>query len=129
MPIEIICAIIAATGTLISAWIAFFVSRSTANKEIIKMKLTWEREDLVSSDDEFAEMSAAAARYISYDSFENKTEAMCKIAAIRSKETGNVCNNLDALYSAIQRDDPIKADVLLTQVINDKRGAKSKSNT
>lgn len=129
MTTEVICALVTVGGTLLSALIAFFVSRTTANKEIEKMQLTWEREDIVSSDDEFAEMASAVARFVAYDSLQNQTEAMEKIAAIRAKEIGHTCASLDLLFRAVTTEDQGGADALLTEVINEKRRLKQDRKT
>src|SRR5699024_2941080 len=60
---EIICTIVTAGGVVLSSLISFFVARSTANREIRRMKLTWDREDAVTADKEFSSMSAAVAEY------------------------------------------------------------------
>lgn len=129
MTTEIICALVTVGGTLLSTLIAFFVSRSTANKEIEKMKLTWEREDVISSDDEFAEMASAVATYVQNGWSGNQCTAMSKIAAIRSKEIGSLALKLDQLYTSVSRGNANSADSLLTEVINEKRQAKSKTDT
>lgn len=129
MKTEIICALIALVGTLISAVIAWFVSRSTANKEIEQLKLTWEREDVVSSDDEFAKMASNVASYIQCDSGHYQREAMSSAAAIRAKESGELGMLLDQLYSAIEKDSVSETNQALTRVIEKKREAKSKTKT
>lgn len=62
------CAIIALTGTLFSVLCSWFVSRQLTKVEIEKMQRTWEREDVVSSDDEFAQMAESVAVYIHSES-------------------------------------------------------------
>ena len=128
MTSEIISALIAVGGVLFSAIISYAISRSTANKEIEKMKLSWEREDIVSSDDEFAEMTGAVAQFVQSPSNRNQRTAMEKIAAIRSKEVGALGDMLDKLYFDVQSGVVHSSDVQLTQVINQKREAKSKAN-
>ena len=66
MNTEIICTIVTAGGVVLSSLISFFVARSTANREIRRMKLTWDREDAVTADKEFSSMSAAVAEYGAY---------------------------------------------------------------
>lgn len=127
MPTEIICAIIAVAGTVVSSLIAWFVSRSTANKEIEKMQLSWAREDIVSSDDEFASMSAAVARYIQCNNGTHQREAMAAVASIRAKESGEIGSVLDELYRTISSGQSTAADRALTCVIENKRNAKSQA--
>lgn len=129
MTSEIICSLIALGGTVISALIAYFVSRSTANKELEKLKLTWEREDLVSSDDEFAEMAAAVAKFVQRRNYGEQRNALSSVAAIRSKETGEMAELLDSLYRAVRDWNPKQIDALLTQVIEKKREAKGHANS
>lgn len=129
MSAEIICALIAIAGTAVSAGVSWFVSRSTANKEIEKMQLAWEREDVISSDDEFAEMAAGVAEFVQSYSALHQRNAIAKVAAIRSKETGELGKLLDKLYDAIKSCDYIRTDIILSAVINEKRNAKSKCNT
>ena len=128
MTSEIICALITAGGVLFSAIVSYAISRSTANKEIEKLKLTWEREDVVSSDDEFAEMAEAVAKFIHNCNSSNQRDALGKVAAIRSKETGELGALLDKLYAAIRTGIPSDANEQLTKVINQKRETKSKAN-
>lgn len=93
------------------------------------MKLTWEREDIVSSDDEFAEMASAVAKFVQTNSVSYQRTAMEKVAAIRSKEVGTLGQLLDDLYRDLQSGVSTSADARLTQVINQKREAKSKCKT
>lgn len=125
---EIICTLITVAGTIVSALIAYAVSRSTANKEIDKMKLTWEREDVVSSDDEFAEMAGSVAKFVQSNTSSNQRNAMEQVASVRSKETGALGRLLDELYMDIQSGVIYNSDVRLSQVIDQKRESKSKSN-
>lgn len=124
MTTEVLCTLVTAGGTLLSACIAFFVSRSTANKEIEKMKLTWEREDIISSDDEFAEMASAVAKFVLYNSGAHHNEALARVASVRAKEMGNLANILDTLYQHIRRDKQTEANDALTAAINERRSIK-----
>jgi acyl-CoA synthetase (AMP-forming)/AMP-acid ligase II len=122
---ETICAIIATFGTVISAVIAWFVSRSTANKEIDKMRLSWEREDVVSSEDEFAEMASAVTLYTSTGYPRNAHAAAAKVSSVRAKETGVLAASLDELYLSIIGLNAVQVESYLTKVIEQKRKAKS----
>ena len=128
MTVEVICALITVGGVIFSALISYAISRTTANKELEKIKLTWEREDVISSDDEFAEMAGAVAKFIQSNSSTNQRNAMEHVASIRSKETGALGRLLDELYLDIQSGDKYNSDVRLSQVIDQKREAKSKNN-
>lgn len=129
MSTEVICALISVGGALLSALISYGVSRSTANKEVERMRLTWEREDVVSSDDEFAAMSSSVAKFVQSGRTSCQQAAMAEIAAIRSKESGNLAYLLDDLYFAVQSGNIGNSDVCLTKVIDEKRDTKRKQNT
>lgn len=125
---EIICSLIALGGTVLSALISYFVSRSTANKELEKLRLTWAREDLVSSDEEFAEMASAIAKFIQRRNGGDQRNAIAHIAAIRSKEAGEIAILLDRLYQAVRDWRPDEVDALLTQIVEKKRETKRNAN-
>lgn len=127
MTTEVICALITVGGTLLSSLIAFLVSRTTANKEIEKMKLTWEREDAISTDEDFSEMAAAVAKYIACNNLQNQTDALAKIAAVRLKESEDVCTYLDLLSRAIRAENLTGTNAFLTEAIDEKREAKTKT--
>ena len=141
MKTEIVCAIIALVGTAISGLLSWFVSRSSAVKEVEKLRLTWEHETIVTSDDEFAEMVSSVALCIQEklpSSFDN---AICRVASVRSKEQGPLADSLDNLYRILFDISPNsgivdfyssdfqerlkQADDCLSQVIEDKRKRKS----
>ena len=126
---EMICALIAVAGTVLSALISYGVSRYTANKELEKMKMTWEREDVVSSEDEFSAMSKAVGAFVQSGRPHHQRVAMELVAAARSKESGALGSLLDELYMHIQSGHVSNTDVWLTKVINQKREAKSKANS
>jgi len=101
MTTEVICAIIAAGGAIVSAVIARSVSHSTAKKELERLKLTWDREDVVSSDDDFAEMAFAVARYTqsrreTYDS--SARDVISMVASVRARR-----QDLAAIEDALTR--------------------------
>ena len=129
MSSEMICALIAVAGTVLSALISYGVSRYTASKELEKMKLTWEREDIVSSEDEFAAMAKAVGAFVQSSHPSHQRAAMELVAAARSKEIGALGSLLDHLYMHIQSGHIGNTDVGLTKVINQKREAKSKANS
>lgn len=127
MTTEVVCALIATVGAITSAVISWFVSRYSANKEVEKMKLLWKREDVISSDEEFAEMSSAVARCLQSSSKRHRIDAMAKVAAIRSKELGEMAARLDSLYNALNSDSDLNINEELTKVIDEKRNAKRKT--
>lgn len=101
MPTEVVCAIIAAVGAVLSALIAWFVSKSTVNGEIIKMQLKWEHEHSVSSEEEFSEMVSAVTRHIHAPCEESFLTAVEKINTVRLKETGELFYSLCTLYECL----------------------------
>ena len=134
MTIEIVIssAIVSAAITVIGSIIAAKISQKTAIKtareaagnEIEKMRLGWCREDVVSSDEEFSEMAAAVARYISSGHNSQKCEALAKVAAIRAKENLQIGSTLDLLYKSISSQDLAGADAGLSAAISIKRAYK-----
>ena len=132
MTTEILCALITMAGTVISATIAWFVSRSTTSKEIERMKLSWQREDVVTSDDDFADMASEVGKRISEvkDGYALQIhDAVAKVVAVRSKESGELALALDELYNALMGGTISKIDSALTAVIDQKRKAKSHQNS
>ena len=125
----IVSAIITTIGSIITAKIsqktAFKTAEETANREIEKMERTWQREDIVSSDEEFAEMSSAVASFVHMRNGAFSLEATKAVASIRSKETGELASTLDHLYNSIQADDYQKTEMLLSEAISEKRIIKS----
>lgn len=130
MNTEIICALIAVTGTVVSALISFFVSKSSAEKEIQKMKLEWKRQDIVSSDDDFSDMAIAVSAFIQTQTLRTHTQAVAAIMKIRAKESGDIAKSLDALYEAVGRrgygynPDLNQIDNLLSEILEQKRNSK-----
>ena len=121
MSTEIVCTIVTTTGMLISAVISWFISRQTANKEIEKLHLTWNREDVISSDEEFAEMVKAVAKYDNHRTELYRIEAIALVGSVRSKEYGELGCNLDALYDPISNNHICRLSEALSKVINQKR--------
>lgn len=121
MSTEAIVALIAAAGTIGSALIAWLVARSTAAKEIEKMKMQWARDDIVSSEEEFTEMVSTVSAYL--HSFAPNTKAVSAVASLRSKENGDLAVLLDKLYADLAAGNTphAKTDADLSKVIEEKR--------
>ena len=128
MNIQIVCVVISTIGVVVSSLVSWFVARLSANKELEKLRLSWAREDVISSDDEFAEMASAAASYISRWHSSQRQAALERIASIRSKEQGTLAVKLDHLYTAVLNEDCTRCNALLSEVIEEKRKAKARSN-
>ena len=129
MSSEMICALIAAIGVVLSSLFSYAISRYTANKELEKLEMTWEREDIVSSEDEFAAMAKAVGAFVQSGRNSDQRSAMELVAAARSKESSVLGSLLDELYMHIQSGNISNTDVWLTKVINQKREAKRKADT
>lgn len=126
---ELACAVISTFGVIVSALISRNISKNTAAREVTKMKMTWEREDIISSDDEFADMAATVARFVQFNSPTHRSDSMAKVAAARSKESKELGKILDNLYDAIHRNRSQEADLLLTEAITEKRKIKGNDST
>ncbi len=132
---EIVSALISLAGTIVSAIIAWNVSKVTANKETSKLLLTWEHEEQISSEKEFSDMVDAVTRYIQVHSNENRMNAFARLNTMRSKETGNLFYRLELLYQAMSllEDDGEPnfhfVDKCLTKVLEGKREDKRKHKT
>ena len=83
------------------------------------MKLTWNREDTVSSDEEFAKMVSAVSRFVYYNCGTNQEDALVKVAAVRSKENLLLGMILDQLYDCILDCKEEKARILLDDAIRE----------
>lgn len=130
MNTEIVCALIAVTGTLVSAVISFWVSKFSAEKEIQKMKLEWKRQDIVSSDEDFSDMAVAVSRFIQMQTSKTHADVVAAVTKIRAKEFGTIADDLDALYATIGRrgagysPNREEIDRLLSEILKQKRDAK-----
>lgn len=123
MNTEIICVLISLAGTIMSALISWMVAKTSAQKEIKMLTMTWAREDVVSSDDEIATMVRYVSEFIVNNNDTNQSKALAEVGAVRAKESGALGDNLDQLYSAVLKRDSKTRD-LLTEVIKEKRKAK-----
>lgn len=127
----VVSAIITLIGNIIAAKIAqrtaLKTAQETTNQEIKKLEKTWEREDIVTSDDEFAEMSAAVAKFVYHNSPSTTRDALANVAAVRSKESGSLGEDLDFLYDAIRLNKQTDANKFLTMAINERRKIKSET--
>lgn len=136
---EIICTLIALCGTVASGLISWLVARSSAEKEIKKMRIEWEHDKLLSSDDDFSEMASSVAVCLQSLDLSDFDTALASVASLRIRETGPISLKLDKLYSTLYEispsscPDPIparlaeyrrlldRANDQLTEVINEKR--------
>lgn len=136
---EIICTLITLCGTVASGLISWLVARSSAEKEIKKMRIEWEHDKLLSSDDDFSEMASSVAVCLQSLDLSDFDTALSSVASLRIRETGPISLKLNKLYSTLYEispsscPDPIparlseyrhlldRANDQLTEVINEKR--------
>lgn len=104
LPIELTCAIITATGTVLSAVIAFLSARFTKKREIKKLKLQWSREDALSDKKEFAEMTIAVSRYAQSGWARHQREALESIMVLQASAHGKLLNELTVLACLVHSD-------------------------
>ena len=125
----IVSAVITVLGNIITAKIsqkaAVESAKDTAAHEIDKLQLMWQHESIVSSDEEFAEMAAVVSKFISYSNGAFDADAIEKVAAIRSKESGQLGRIMDDLYKSVLSDAYKQAEQLLAQAIDEKRRIKT----
>ena len=142
MNTQVICTLIALLGTVSAGIISWFVSKLSAEKEIQKMRLSWEHDNALTSDDDFSEMAAAVATCLQSQIPASFDSAIACVAALRIKETGTISLKLDALYDTLYQISPNsgtvdfaaftddyklhlnRANDCLTDVIKEKRKAK-----
>lgn len=98
IPIEIICAVIAFLGTVMSALIALLTAKHTSKKEFIKMQMQWQREDKLANDQAYADMLSAVSKYLQSGWSKHQRKALVKISTVQM-----YCSNaeLDSLYSSV----------------------------
>lgn len=127
---DILCAFISFIGAIISSVLAYFISRFSAQNEIEKMRISWEREDMISSDEEFTEMVVTVTRYINSKEKTDETAALEKINSLRSKELGELFFQLNLMQRIINiKDSEGKPDFkfldkCLSDAIEQRRKAK-----
>lgn len=116
--------IAAAVGVLASGLVSFLVAKSQTKAEIKKLKLSWEHEDIVSSDEDFAAMAHSVGDYVTSAKlglYDDAREAAAKVAGLRVNETGDLGNALDELYRALQEGGYDAVDASLSKVVEAKR--------
>lgn len=128
MTTEIIVALITSLGVVVSALIAWRVSISQANKEIKKLQKTWEHENSVSFDDEFAEMVSAVSLYANSKNIGDGYRALEKVSAIRAKVTGPLADCLDELHHKLENNQFHGLEKCLSNAINENRKKSRQGN-
>ena len=98
---EIVSALIALVGVIISVVASYFSAKLSASREFKRLKLKWAHEAEVTSSAEFSEMSAAVATYLSSSSGYTYQTAIASVSALRSKSSGKTAEALDRLYKTL----------------------------
>lgn len=122
----VLSSVISVIGAIISALIAWLVAKSSADKEIQKMKLSWKREDIISSEKEFSEMAEVVGRCMLNKSKTTLSDASGKVNSIRAKEQGELAEALDKLHQSLISEslagpDTEKINTCLYEVMKKKR--------
>ena len=102
IPSEVSAAAISTIGVVLSALLAFFISKNTVKAEIKKLQITWEHEDKSSYELAFSDMLTATTLYLSDQTDENYKNAIKTLNMVRTKEeNGESASTLDMLYYLI----------------------------
>lgn len=117
----IITALISFGGVILSSFMSWMIARTSAAKELERLKLQWNREDIVTSDEEFSSMASLVAAFAQNMHLRAQVDAISAVASVRTKESGQLAEKLDALYFAVQGEDPRLINDALSQVIQEKR--------
>ena len=128
MTTEVLSGLFSLVGIVFSGVLSFLVAKSSASKEIDKLKLTWKREDVVSSETDFSEMVSSVAVYAKALSIDDMNTATKWVAKIRAQESGALGDLLDGLYNQLR--DPIVFELedTLSEIIKEKRQRKNKQD-
>lgn len=128
MTTEVLSGLFSLVGIVFSGVLSFLVAKSSASKEIDKLKLTWKREDVVSSETDFSEMVSSVAVYAKTLSIDDMNTATKWVAKIRAQESGALGDLLDGLYNQLR--DPIVFELedTLSEIIKEKRQRKNKQD-
>lgn len=125
MKTEVICALITASGVLLSTLGSLFVSKITASKEIKKLELEFEHNDNAKLAAELSDALAAAAKYANKPVRMFHTDAVTKVAAVRVRYGGEIGRLLDALYNDLTSENPSNIDCTLALLVDEKRKCES----
>ena len=128
MTTEVLSGLFSLVGIVSSGVLSFLVARSSASKEIDKLKLTWKREDVVSSEADFSEMVSSVAIYAKTLSIDDMNTATKWVAKIRAQESGALGALLDGLYNQLRGPIAFELENTLSEIIKEKRQRKNKQN-
>ena len=103
---EVACTLITIAGSVITVLIsnrnAKIQARSTASDEVEKMTRTWQREDKLSSEEEFKAVCETIAAYLHDGTSDSQGEALVNIAGMRATTNGQLAEVLDGIYETIR---------------------------
>lgn len=113
-------------GILISGLVSWVVARSTADREIKKLKLLWEHENHITLDSQFSEMCRSVSRYSANRRPRDCTHACEEVMAMQSIAENELSEVLMKLYAAISDNNQSKyaIECLLNEAIEVKRKSK-----
>lgn len=128
MTSEALSGLFSLVGIILSGVLSFLVAKSSASREVDKLKLTWKREDIVSSESDFSEMISTVAVYAKTLTITDMNTATKWVAKIRAQESGTLGELLDSLYCQLQ--DPVVSELesTLSEIIKEKRQRKGKQD-
>lgn len=128
MTSEALSGLFSLVGIILSGVLSFLVAKSSASREVDKLKLTWKREDIVSSESDFSEMISTVAVYAKTLTITDMNTATKWVAKIRAQESGTLGELLDSLYFQLQ--DPVVSELesTLSEIIKEKRQRKGKQD-
>lgn len=113
---EVISALIALLGSIITFISANLSAKHTAKNEIKKLKLEWSREDRAAENQLFSDMSAAISKYIQSGWSRHQRDALSQIAILQTNCNEDYCKVLEDLQKAVLANDVTKTVAALTAV-------------
>lgn len=125
MKTEVICALITASGVLLSTLGSLFISKITASKEIKKLELEFEHNDNAKLSAELSDALAAAAKYANKPVRMFHTDAVTKVATVRVRYGGEIGRILDVLYNDLTSETSSNIDRTLALLVEEKRKCES----
>ena len=125
---EVLSGLFSLIGIVISGVVSFLVAKLSASKEVDRLKLIWEREDIVSSESDFSEMVSAVSVYAKTFRIGDMNNAVKWVSKIRAQENGKLGALLDNLYIQLQNPVASEMENTLSEIIKEKRQRNSKQN-
>lgn len=114
MNTEVRCSLIALVGVLVSAVVAYLVSRN----EIKKLKLTWIRDDSLTFNDDFKETCSCILNYLDTGSEHHRKIAYQQVFLLQSSAPKSMVPTLKKLQAHLEAGNKSKVEELLQQLIS-----------